>query len=325
MSERATTLNPGASEFVPNFSVPDMSNLNINDNQTATLAEEQTYQPPANNQRYQNQNNYHQQQTGYYQNQHHHNNHHNSHHHQQQQQQQPPQQQFYGQNYNNSHRHSYNPNYRGRNRNYNHHHHNNHYGNNNGYHGYNQHQHQQQSYDVDSFELEARCDAVIEILQDDKIRDQLNPVSNYASETEAEQKINQQGAYSEINNNADPQLDDEEEMAEMMAMQEECRLEMMKFYIQSQNPTLFEEIYHDVSYPEAAGSKKVPEEELRSPKVMSSYTSQDNAEESSITDTPNNTLRDLIINELNPDVAEFVPYKFSSEAEVNTNESTETA
>ena len=41
----------------------------------------------------------------------------------------------------------------------------------------------------------------------------------------------------------------------MMAMQEECRLEMMKFYIQSQNPTLFEEIYHDVSYPDAA--KKV--------------------------------------------------------------------
>jgi hypothetical protein len=43
---------------------------------------------------------------------------------------------------------------------------------------------------------------------------------------------------------------DEEEMFEMMAMQEECRLEMMKFYIQSQNPELFSEIYHDVSYPD---------------------------------------------------------------------------
>jgi hypothetical protein len=40
----------------------------------------------------------------------------------------------------------------------------------------------------------------------------------------------------------------------MLAMQEECRLEMMKFYIQSQNPNLFEELYHDVSYPE--GVKK---------------------------------------------------------------------
>jgi len=39
---------------------------------------------------------------------------------------------------------------------------------------------------------------------------------------------------------------------EMFAMQEECRLEMMKFYIQSQNPALFEEIYHEVSYPDQA-------------------------------------------------------------------------
>jgi len=63
------------------------------------------------------------------------------------------------------------------------------------------------------------------------------------------------GNYTDQQNNDEGQYDDEEEMLEMMAMQEECRLEMMKFYIQSQNPTLFEEIYHDVSYPDAV--KKV--------------------------------------------------------------------
>ncbi len=50
------------------------------------------------------------------------------------------------------------------------------------------------------------------------------------------------------------QFDDEEEMLEMMAMQEECRMEMMKFYIQSQNPGLFEEVYHGVSYPDQESS-----------------------------------------------------------------------
>lgn len=43
---------------------------------------------------------------------------------------------------------------------------------------------------------------------------------------------------------------DEDELLEMMAMQDECRMEMMKFYIQSQNPELFSDIYHEVSYPD---------------------------------------------------------------------------
>ena len=98
-----------------------------------------------------------------------------------------------------------------------------------------------------------KCEAVIEILQDDKIRDQLNPSSKY--ENDVQQQDQQAAQQGESNNDEEP-CDDEEDMMEMMAMQEECRLEMMKFYIQSQNPTLFEEIYHDVSYPDAA-SKKV--------------------------------------------------------------------
>lgn len=306
MSQKSTSLNPSASEFVPNFAMPNMNNLSLNDSTPSET--EQTYQQQGTQQYHHqnnNNNNYYNNQQEYHSNQ----------------RNQQPQQQFYGQNYNTSHRHSYNPNYRGNNYrpNYRHNQNNNYYGNNNGYNNYygnnnyNNHHQQQQNYDVDSFELEARCDAVIEILQDDKIRDQLNPNSE---EGVAEPVPSQQQLNNKSNtNNPEPELDDEEEMAEMMAMQEECRLEMMKFYIQSQNPALFESIYHDVSYPEAAAAKqKVPEEELRSPKVMPIKTEETSAEDVQV-EVNNNTLKDLIINELNPDVPEFVPNKFSNEAE----------
>ncbi len=154
---------------------------------------------------------------------------------------------------------------------------------------------------------------MIEILQDDKIRDSLNPSHdpNY---------VDPAAGYSDQHAD-EQQCDDEEEMLEMMAMQEECRLEMMKFYIQSQNPTLFEEIYHDVSYPDAA--KKVPEEELRSPKVMTQTQQQQQEREmqqkrqqqqsEETRASENSSLKDLIVNELNPSVDDFVPSKFASE------------
>lgn len=305
---QSTSLNPSASEFVPNFTMPNMANLNLNDSNNTQ--EEQTYQAPVQETHYQN--NYGQQ-----------NQYNNQYNNQQGYTNQPANQGYYGQNNNTSHRHTYNPNYRGNNYRHNHrgynnnHHNNNYHGNNyhNNHHQGYRHQQQQQNYDVDPFELEARCDAVIEILQDDKIRDQLNPSSNYSDQPE---QSSQQTRGGDNNNNTEPQLDDEEEMAEMMAMQEECRLEMMKFYIQSQNPTLFEEIYHDVSYPEAAGAKKnqVPEEELRSPKVVNTEAETADTTES---DKTNNKLRDLIINELNPDVAEFVPIKYNEDESVQTN------
>lgn len=279
MNTSQSSLNPGASEFVPSFAMPNMSSLSLNEDQKRT--NEPKYE--ANNRQRQPNNNYQQQQqNNYYGNnyQNHHNNHHNQHHHH-------------------------------NNRNNNYHHHNNQYQNQNNYYNnqhYNQHQ---QNYDVDPIELEARKEAVIEILQDDKIRDQLNTSSqNQHPETEPVPPPPPQENFYDNNNNNNNNNDpcDDEEMFEMMAMQEECRLEMMKFYIQSQNPTLFEQIYHDVSYPEAAGSKKVPEEELRSPKVINK-----NPETTENNETPNNTLRDLIINQLNPDVPEFVPNKFNNE------------
>jgi len=312
MSQKSNNLNPSASEFVPSFTVPNMSSLSLSDNQTEKV--ESTYQQQDTNnypQNYQQQNVYqsHHQQNHYH---HGHNNHNNNNNNNQGER-------YYGQNYNNSHRHTYNPNYRGNNHNpnyrgnnhnpnyrgNNHRHYNNHHNNhNNGYH----YQQQQQGYDVDAVELEARCEAVIEILQDDKIRDQLNPSSKYENDV---QQQDQQAAQQGESNNNEELCDDEEDMMEMMAMQEECRLEMMKFYIQSQNPTLFEEIYHDVSYPDAA-SKKVPEEELRSAKTVTQKPSETPAEENAPKD---DTLKELLINELNPDVDEFVPNKFANDAE----------
>ncbi len=84
----------------------------------------------------------------------------------------------------------------------------------------------------------------------------MNPVSQYPEPSPASGSQQSFAAYQpdRYGSAANDGPDDEEEMMEMMAMQEECRLEMMKFYIQSQNPNLFEEIYHDVSYPE--GMKK---------------------------------------------------------------------
>ncbi len=95
--------------------------------------------------------------------------------------------------------------------------------------------------------MHLKCEAVIEILQDDKIRDSLNPQAQMGGE---------QIEYHRFESDNGPDVVDEDELEEMMAMQEECRLEMMKFYIQSQNPALFEEIYHDVSYPDNAAAKQ---------------------------------------------------------------------
>lgn len=65
----------------------------------------------------------------------------------------------------------------------------------------------------------------------------------------------------------------------MLAMQEECRLEMMKFYIQSQNPNLFEELYHDVSYPE--GVKKDEKTSNNNENTQASDTTSDSEKYSS--------------------------------------------
>ena len=146
-------------------------------------------------------------------------------------------------------------------------------------------------------------------MQDDKIKDYLNPVSKYEDASTVASNNAQMNAHAQDYGNQEPQYDDEEEMLEMMAMQEECRLEMMKFYIQSQNPTLFEEIYHDVSYPDAI--KKPQEEELRNPKQVEAKVEASDA--AATASAAYQTLRDLIVNELNPNVDEFVPSKFEGE------------
>ena len=178
-------------------------------------------------------------------------------------------------------------------------------------------------------------------MQDENIRDQLNPPSRFEPTPPAPTHQTSSNSNYYYDDSQEPPCDDEEEMLEMMAMQEECRLEMMKFYIQSQNPSLFEEIYHDVSYPDAI---KKPTEELRDPIVKPTEVNQTVVETrpnenstpaendatkneksksittittttTTVTDSPtaeSTELKDLIINHLNPDAYEFIPSKFSN-------------
>ena len=105
-------------------------------------------------------------------------------------------------------------------------------------------------------------------------------------------------------------------MMEMMAMQEECRLEMMKFYVQSQNPKLFEEIYHDVSYPDRMKEIKAanaPRDQAAS-SVDAKPSVPDTKPQPQQKAHDDKSLKDLIINNLNPKALDFTPNKFSSSA-----------
>lgn len=141
-----------------------------------------------------------------------------------------------------------------------------------------------------------KCEAVVEILQDDKIRDHLNKLTaqqQQQQQNEDEKNEAAENRDSSLNKSSEQdqedEFEDEEEMLEMLEMQEECRMEMMKFYIQSQNPNLFENVYHDMSYPDV-------------PLLKANETTPDDAEQK---------LKQLIVNELNTDSSEFVPKKFS--------------
>jgi hypothetical protein len=305
-----TKLNPSASEFVPtsSFAMPAVQRNNYNPSYNNHNGKKPRH---PNNREY--------------------NNHYNNN---------------YNNNYNQNHYHNNGNNYNNR--------YNNTSNNSNG----NYHRNSNNYFnpvDVDPIEIEARCEAVVEILQDDNIRDQLNSVAVQQQQQQQQQQqtsnfgpndsaINQFGDEA----NGEPQCDDEDELFEMMAMQEECRMEMMKFYIQSQNPNLFEEIYHDVSYPDAvkpeveestnqAQLQQQQQQQLPQPvqaekiepsttiinteapkttideasvnsQDLSSPTSPASSASTSSSTTP---LKDLLINNLNPDAYEFVPNKFS--------------
>jgi hypothetical protein len=259
MKKTSFQLNPTATEFVPSFVMNSSSSANNNSNNTYKQSSYNNSNQRYQNSHYNNYNNY-----NYHNNHNYHHNRSNNNH-------------FRNNNY---HYHSNQ-----------HHQSNNYYHNNNYY--YNNHNN---SNDVDPIELEARvkyflksffkkysklnfiqifikCEAVIEILQDDQIRDQLNPVSRF------QENRNENNNSDEQNESNEPGLDDEEDLEEMLAMQEECRLEMMKFYIQSQNPNLFEELYHDVSYPE--GVKKDEKTSNNNENTQASDTTSDSEKYSS--------------------------------------------
>ena len=144
---------------------------------------------------------------------------------------------------------------------------------------------------------------------DEKIREHLNPQSKYGNDPNTPSDYQPPSAYEE----EQPPCDDEEEMMEMMAMQEECRLEMMKFYVQSQNPKLFEEIYHDVSYPDNKGFKPAVVDVVATPVLATTSASSTTSSASSKPQPAQDekALKDLIVNKLNPSAFEFVPNKFS--------------
>lgn len=151
-----------------------------------------------------------------------------------------------------------------------------------------------------------KCEAVIEILQDDKIRNVINP--NYDTQDSTPSQS------ADDNNVESQQFDDEEDLLEMMAMQEECRLEMMKFYIQSQNPSLFENVYHGVSYPENHQANQQPQQNSGPvPSGPSNHTNQIPSSAPPATNTSGPTsVKDQIINDLSVNAPEFDPSQLAS-------------
>jgi hypothetical protein len=157
-------------------------------------------------------------------------------------------------------------------------------------------------------------------LGDEKIREHLNPVSQYGNDPDSAVDSNKYNDHFE-----EEPCEDEEEMMEMMAMQEECRLEMMKFYVQSQNPKLFEEIYHDVSYPDnklkelrasnesaAANQTKSTTTNTTTTDASSEPPPQSNQQQQKQFAKDEKSLKELILSKMNPEAHEFTPNKYSS-------------
>ena len=104
-----------------------------------------------------------------------------------------------------------------------------------------------------------------------------------------------------------------------MAMQEECRLEMMKFYVQSQNPKLFEEIYHDVSYPDnklkelrASNESAAANQTKPTADASSSEPPQSSQQQQKQFAKDEKSLKELILSKMNPEAHEFTPNKYAS-------------
>lgn len=132
---------------------------------------------------------------------------------------------------------------------------------------------------LSSNDVNARCGEVAEILED---------VIGYN---------NNEGQ----DDDYDGHLNDDE-LLEMLEMQEECRREMMKTYVQANNPGMFEEIYHNVAYPD---EPIMPAEQA--PVSTNFIDSIDNLN----INGNKATIIDQVRTNLNPQAHEFVPKKFS--------------
>jgi hypothetical protein len=105
----------------------------------------------------------------------------------------------------------------------------------------------------------------------------------------------------------------------MLEMQEECRREMMTTYVQANNPTMFEEIYYNVSYPDEpiipAGThgfnnRQQPQRYQQQQQVVLNGMDNLNLNEKQQQQQQQLSVIDLVKTNLNPQANEFIPSKF---------------
>ena len=102
----------------------------------------------------------------------------------------------------------------------------------------------------------------------------------------------------------------DDEFLEMLDMQEECQREMMKTYVQANNPTMFEEIYYNVAYPDE------PVIPIAQQPVIMNHQSHEEPQNAingigKINLNDDSNVIDLVKTNLNPQANEFIPKKFS--------------
>lgn len=114
----------------------------------------------------------------------------------------------------------------------------------------------------------------------------------------------------------------------MLEMQEECRREMMKDYIQANNPAIFEQAYHNIVY--NCVDEPVPNHQPPPAVAATTYAPQHNHQQQSkqsandVTNSLNNlnlnsnnqetNTFELVKKNLNPNASEFVPKKYLDSA-----------
>ena len=129
-------------------------------------------------------------------------------------------------------------------------------------------------------------------------------------------KSDPQGPANKVNE--DLYYEDDEDFMEMLQMQEECRMEMMKYYIQAQNPELFEEVYYGVSYePDQVAAQKQEELEFDPAAQMQNLKLENEPQQEQTSTFSTTTIQpefeslvSAIKTNLNKEAPEFIPKRY---------------